>query len=574
MKIRLYVLRNIKNYIKAVRGAMAGMLIIVLIAQPLSLISPKLFQILIDEVMKGGYIEWFWPIAAGMLGVFMLGFACDGLQTILNQKLLNRFTYHIRSDILCKYKKMPYPLIEKMEQGELKMRLMEDVDSLGNFISEQIVSCFSGILTLMFSLCMVVGISWKMTLYCLLVVPIIFAANYLIGKGVKQVNEELRVVNSEYITHSPLQFWQEIKFQNAEETFIERFKRYKAELAKLGYRSIKYWAYSEILNDFKANYLTRVLVYIIGTFFVIKGEISVGVLIMFAEYFGMLFTALDDINAKQVALHMNEPYYKRIFETLGFPEEETGGQREFCFHKWIKFEEVCFGYCEKRQVLKRISLKIQKGEYLAIVGKNGCGKTTLLKVLMGLYPVSSGQIEIDGINVNDIAKESMYTKIGVVMQDSFLFNMSIKDNLLLAHPGATDTDMEWACKKAGIYDFICSLPKGLETQIGEGGARLSGGQKQRIAIAIALMKKPEIIVFDEATSSLDRESEREIGKTIKELAGELTMIAITHKLSMAMEADRIAVMENGELAAIGRHCDLREKNMFYKKLVEEMEDEK
>ena len=575
MRKRLYVLKNIKKYTSTVKGSIIWLILISLTAIPISLISPKFFQILIDDVMRDGRKNQFIVVAVGLLGVYVLRLISDGISLILGNRVLNKFTYEIRNDIFKKFCRAPFSFMEKKNVGELKMRIMDDVDSLGNFIREQVVNYISGILMAVASIYLSLRISVNMTLHCVAIIPFVFLINHLIGIGTKKVNEEIRAVNSEYYTstHNTLQFWREIKAQNSENTFIERFKGYRDILAKLGFKSIRYWAYSEVFNDFKSNYLTKVFVYIIGAFFVMKQEVSVGVLIMFSEYFAMLFTALDGLNSKRVALRTNAPYYERIFETFSFPEEDADKTIVCDLKTGIIIEDLSFSYTEENSVLKHLNLQINKGDYLAIVGKTGCGKTTLIKLLMGLYEANEGKILYDGVNIDRISKHSLYNIIGMVMQDNFLFNMTIRENLLLANENATNEEMTDACKKANIYDFIMGLPKSFETEIGERGVKLSGGQRQRISIAAALLRKPKIIIFDEATSSLDKPSEDVINDAINEIAKDMTVIVITHKPATALRAKKVVVMENGLITAVGTHEQLLNKNKYYTNLVEAVSNE-
>ena len=575
MKTRLYVLKNIKKYTSMVKGSIVGLILISFTTILISLISPRLFQILVDEVMEKGYIEKFGMVAFGLLGVYVLRLANDGLSLVLGNQVLNKFTYHIRKDVFEKFCKAPYCFVEKKEVGDLKMRIMDDVDSLGNFIREQVVGYISCVLMVITTLYMSFRISPTMTLYCILIIPFVFLIKYLIGVGTNKVNEEIRTVKGKYYTstHNSLQFWREIKAQNSERTFIDRFKEYRNIFAKLGIKSIRYWAYSEVFNDFKSNYLTKVLVYIIGAFFVMKQEISVGLLIMFSEYFAMLFTALDGLNTKRVALKTNAPYYERIFETFSFPEERADEMPLGDLTGGICVQNLSFSYIAEQPVLKNLNLEIKKGDYIAIVGKTGCGKTTLVKLLMGLYQADKGQILYDGIPVEQISKKSLYNLIGMVMQDNFLFNMSIRENLLMANENATESEMIEASKKANIYNFIMSLPKGFETEIGERGVKLSGGQRQKISIAAALLKHPKIIIFDEATSSLDKPSEDVINDAINEIAKDMTVIVITHKPATALRAKKVVVMENGRITAVGTHEQLLNKNKYYTKLVEAVSNE-
>lgn len=304
-----------------------------------------------------------------------------------------------------------------------------------------------------------------------------------------------------------------------------------------------------------------------------KQEVSVGVLIMFSEYFAMLFTALDGLNSKRVALRTNAPYYERIFETFSFPEEDPNKTKVCDLENGITIKDLSFSYTEEKSVLKHLDLQINKGDYLAIVGKTGCGKTTLIKLLMGLYEANEGEILYDSVNIGQISKHSLYNIIGMVMQDNFLFNMTIRENLLLANENATDEEMTDACKKANIYDFIIGLPNGFETVIGERGVKLSGGQKQRISIAAALLRKPKIIIFDEATSSLDKPSEDVINDAINEIAKDMTVIVITHKPATALRAKKVVVMENGSITAVGTHEQLLNKNNYYTNLAEAVSNE-
>lgn len=462
---RFDILRQIKQYAWPVKGSIAALILTSAAAIPVSLVSPVFFQILLDEVMTQYNIESFSTVVLGLLSVYLMRFILDGSALFFGNRLLNTFTFSLRKDVLRKIRRTPFSFLEKKETGDLKMRLMDDVDCLGNFIREQVVDYLFGILMIVFTLYATLRIDVKMTLYCVAVIPLVFLVNYLIGRGTRKVNEEIRQVNEKYYssTHSSLQFWREIKAQNTEELFIERFVRFRRKLAKLGLRSIRYWAYTEVFNDFKTNYLTKVLVYIIGAFFLIRGELTVGVLIMYAEYFSMLFSALDSVNSKRAALKINAPYYQRIFETLSFPEEEDESRIDVNISGRVAIRDLCFGYQAGKEVLHHVDLTVDPGDYIAVIGKTGCGKTTLAKLLLGLYTPQGGEITFDGINLQDICRENFYEQIGVVMQDSYLFNMSIRENLLLYKENATEEELSSACRKANIHDFIAGLPEGYDS---------------------------------------------------------------------------------------------------------------
>lgn len=567
---RLAVLRRIAPYIAASKGSIALLLLAGAAGVPLAMIPPQLTRTLIDEVMGERNIALLGPLAAGFLLVFGAQTLLGAISLFCSNRLLNRFTLTLRGEVWGKILRLPWPEYEKKDPGDLKMRLMDDVDSLGNFIREQAADWLAALFTAAFSLGMVLWLDRRMTLLCLLVVPPVFLINHGIGKGSQKVNEEIRQVNEEYYTfeHNALQFWKEIKAQCVEEDFIGRFKAYRAVLARLGMRWIRYWFYGEVFTDFKSNYLTKVLVYVIGAFAVMDGRISVGTLVMFGEYFGMLLTALDTLNGKRVQLRVNAPYYNRVFETLAFPEEPEEHRRDIELQGGLSLRDVFFSYEQgEGRTLRSVNLEISKGDYIAVVGRSGCGKTTLVKLILGLYEPQEGTVLFDGVPANTLTRACLHRQIGVVMQDGVLFNMSIRDNLLLAAPNASDEELESVCRQANILSVIRALPDGFNTLVGERGVRLSGGQRQRLAIAQALLRRPKILIFDEATSALDRQSEDAVNRAIDGISRDRTVLVISHKPSAVLRAGKTVVIEDGTVAGYGDREELLESSSFYRKIV-------
>jgi ABC-type bacteriocin/lantibiotic exporter with double-glycine peptidase domain len=566
---RLKILKTINKYIKKSKWSVVILIIASIITVPTTMISPYFFSILIDKVMQAHQLDQFKFVVMGLLSVYVLRFILDLLNLKCSNIILNRFTYNIRKDIWNIYFKLNMADYENKDTGDLKMRIFDDVDTLGNFLNDQVVDYIFNLLMIAFNFTAIMYINWKLTLICLTIIPFVFLINNLIGTGTKKVNEEVRQVSEKYYTfeHNALQFWKEIKAQNVEKDFINRFRKFRQILSKLGMKSITFWVFGEIFGDFKANYLTQVFIYVTGAFFIINGELSLGVLMMFSNFYALLFTSLDEVNKKNVSLRVNTPYYSRIFEILGYSKIKENNKCKHEINGNISVSNLEFKYNENSDyVLNDINIKIQKGDYLAVVGKSGCGKTTLVKLLLNLYNLNSGNIRLDEIDINNISKKYLYKQIGVVMQDSYLFNISIKENLLMAKQNANDIELQAACRQSNILDFIESLPEGFNTVVGERGIKLSGGQKQRIIIAQALLKQPKLIIFDEATSSLDKISEDIINKSINNIAEDTTVIVISHKPSTVLKAKRILVMENGMIVADGTHNGLIKTNEFYKKM--------
>ena len=231
----------------------------------------------------------------------------------------------------------------------------------------------------------------------------------------------------------------------------------------------------------------------------------------------------------------------------------------------VEVENISFSY-ENQPKLKNINLKIQRGMKIGIVGKSGCGKSTLLKLLVGINRTDSGNISVDGVKIDNLDMNYLYNKMGIIMQDSYLFNISIKDNLLFGKESATDNEIEQACRKAQIYDYIMSLEDRYNTVIGENGVRLSGGQRQRLVIARMLLHNPDILLFDEATSALDSENETEIVREIMGSASNKTFVIVAHDLDTIMNCDYIYFLENGYIEDEGTHSELMNRNVSYRKL--------
>ena len=520
-----------------------GVLIIVnLLSVPLSLMSPYFVKYLIDYVFFNGKVEAFLIVVVGMLGAYLLRFIIDLIKLYCSNKMGNRFTYRIRQDIWKKYVKIPYQDFENFETGDLKMRLYDDVVSLGNFVSDQVVGYIFNILVVIISLSVSFFVNYKLTLICLFIVPMIFLVNMLIGIGVKKTNEKFRSIYKEYYSfeHNSLQFWKEIKSQNAQSSFIAKFKEYRKILAKLGYTQIKYWFFSEVFTDLKANYFSKILIFIAGATLIFNGQITMGTLVMLSDYFGAAVTALDEINSKNVALKTNQLYYRKIFEVLNFEEEEKKDAINLSGD--IEFNAVSFRYKQGgTDIIHNECLKIRAGETVSITGRSGGGKSTLIKLLLNLYPSDKGVIALDGIDVSKLSKICIYSQMGIVMQDAYLFNTSIKNNLLMANKNATETMMTELCKDLNLYDFIMSLPHGFDTIVGEKGIKLSGGQKQRLLIAQALLKSPQILILDEATSSMDRLSEDIVCKRIFSMEN-MTVVMISHNPYVLSRSDNIIVI--------------------------------
>ncbi len=520
------------KYIKECTSSIVFLVVFNIVTLPLTFIYPKIYQVLIDDVMFSRRTEKIWLVIIGILSLYLVQTIVSYIKVTHENKLNRSFGIGVRSDVWHNFINLSFQDKEKYSVGDVKQRVVDDVEKIGNFIKDQIVDRYYAYIMVMISAILIVFINPILTLICITLIPFLLWINDYIGKKSSEVNEEIRKVSDEYygFTYNSLQFWKEIKLQNTEDSFVKRFSNYRDTLSKLGLKSIKYWGYNEVFNDFKNNYLNKVFVYIVGVFFIIKGRLTVGNLIMFAEYYGFCFNSLNTIITKNIEIKKNNPFYQRIIEIISI-DTKTKTQDKSIINGDIKVEGLSFSYGENN-IIKDCSFNVKSGDSLAIVGESGCGKTTLIKNLLGMLTPQQGTIYYSDKPLNEIMLSDLYDQVGVVMQDPFYFNLTIKENLMLASPEATEMQIKDACDAANILDFIITLENGFDTIIGENGIKLSGGQKQRLAIAQALLKQPKILFLDEATSALDEGNESIIMNNIKSYYPDMTVILISHKPSV------------------------------------------
>lgn len=521
-----------QKYIDASKSAICILLFLNMTALPLTFVFPKIYQLLLDDVMTNGRINKLLPICIGIIVLFILQSLLSYVKLNYENKVNKNFNMAVRNDVWCNLLKMSFEQKNHFSVGDVKQRVVDDAGKIGNYIKDQIFDRYYNYLIVVSGAILILTINPIMALICSAILPILLWINDYIGRKSSEVNGEIRKVSDEYygFTYNSLQFWKEVKLQNAENSFIEKFTGYRNTLSKLGMKSIKYWGYAEVFNDFKTNYLNKVFVYLLGVAFIIKGKLTVGTLVMFAEYYGYCFNALNEIINKNIDIKKNNPYYARIIDVLNMENTEAG-KTDINIDGNIVIRDLNFSY-DSSSIITDFSFNVHKGDKIAITGESGCGKTTLIKLMLGMLNADAGNIQYSNTDITNISTRSLYDQIGVVMQDPFCFNLTIRENLKLANPNATNEQIECSCKTACIFDYIESLSNGYDTIIGENGVKLSGGQKQRLAIAQALLKYPKILFLDEATSALDENNERDIMKNIQENYSGMTVILISHKPSV------------------------------------------
>lgn len=411
-----------------------------------------------------------------------------------------------------------------------------------------------------------------------LIVILCFPISYLIfihfGKKLKEENGQLVKFNDKYFNelHQSLVGIREINSLNAKSKkiniFINLSQEVKNKNINLGFIS----NLSQVLSQ-SANILSQILITLVGSFMVFNNTLSMVYFITFTTYSNQLSSSLLNITKINSDFQQILKSLDRVFDlidNLSYSKQEFGKEHLNYVKGTICFKNVYFEYKKYCPILDNVSFNISTNKITAIVGVSGVGKSTILNLILKFYNPSKGCIKFDGIDIKDLDEQTLRSNISIVHQEPYLFNVSIRENLLIANPTATSSEIKDACSKAYIHDFIESLPQKYDTLIGKNGTNLSGGQKQRLAIARVILKKSKIILFDEATAALDNYSQNYIHKSIKLMSANSTIVIVAHKLSSLMCADKIIVMDKGKIIGQGSHDKLINENLFYRNLYKTM----
>lgn len=578
IKKRISIIKNFGRYLKKYKKYFLVIFLLNLLVIAVTAAIPYLYKILIDDVIANKEYYLLKWVILGYIALFLAETLFLFFLTIINNYVYNDMMFRIRVDIWNVLSNMSFSDFEEYQSADLKQRIDSDVDVIEAFLRCQVVDyIFLWLYTAIVGV-LLIKIHLILGLVSFVVIPLGNSISALTGKGIWQSSENIRNIWGQYESYlqNSINGWKDIKALNAEKKVIKKFTNYWHKLSKNFYKTQLYVLINRSLLMIKDIVLTKMIIYFVGAIFIFNGELTVGSLLVFGNYFNIFNDKLNNIISSDNQFNSIIPSIERIKEIVhkGKAAEVEQEIKIFedndIFAGAVEFKNACFRYrASSNNVLDRISLKIDAGDCVAIVGRSGCGKSTLIKIILGLYGITEGEVTVSGRRIAHISRLCLNNNIGVVMQDSMIFNTTIKENLLLAKPTASDDEVKEACKQAYVEEFVSKLPEGLDTIIGEKGSMLSGGQRQRLAIARALLKNPKIIIFDEATSALDFESEKMISKAIENISKDRTVIIIAHRLSSILLADKVVVIDSGRVEAIGSHNELYESCETYKALFKE-----
>ena len=488
------------------------------------------------------------------------------LMTGISQKL----TYKLRNDIVIKINKLPMRYFDKRTNGETLSVITNDIDTLSQNLNQSITQIITSICTLIGILIMMFSISLEMTLVSLVILPItVLIVGKIVGKSQKYFAKQ-----QDYLGHVNGQVEEIygghtiVKAFNGEEQAIKEFESANKELYKSGWKSQFLSGLMHPIMNFIGN-IGYVAVAILGGYFAINGRITVGNIQSFIQYNKQFTQPITQIAQISSMLQAMVAAAERVFKFLEEEEEKEDIEKTVTTENLkgnVTFDHVKFGYDDDRIIINDFNANIKDGQKIAIVGPTGAGKTTIVKLLMRFYDVNSGKILIDGHNIKDFKRGELRKMFGMVLQDTWLFGGTIKDNIKYSNPEASDAEVIEAAKSAHVHHFIKTLPKSYDMVINEESSNISAGQKQLLTIARVILANPKILILDEATSSIDTRTEIQIQSAMDNLMKGRTSFIIAHRLSTIKNADLILVMNNGDIVELGTHEELLEKGGFYSDL--------
>lgn len=478
-----------------------------------------------------------------------------------------KITYKIRNDLTHKINKLPMKYFDKRTNGEVLSIITNDVDTLSTGLNQSITQIITSVCTIIGILVMMFSISWEMTIVSLLILPI----SAVILKKVVGKSQKYFVKQQEYLGHVNGQVEEVygghniVKVFGREKEVIKEFEKENEELYKSGWRSQFLSGLMHPLMNFVGN-VGYVAVAILGGYFAVKGRITVGNIQSFIQYNKQFTQPIGQVAQISSTIQSMIAAAERIFEFLEEKEEVEDVKNSVSTQGLkgnIRFNHVHFGYDPDKTIINDFNADVKDGQKIAIVGPTGAGKTTMVKLLMRFYDVNSGEILIDGHNIKDFKRGELRKMFGMVLQDTWLYGGTIRDNIRYSNPDASDSEVIEAAKAAHVHHYIKTLSKGYDAMINEESSNISAGQKQLLTIARAILADPKILILDEATSSIDTRTEQQIQAAMDNLMKGRTSFIIAHRLSTIKNADLILVMNHGDIVEQGKHEELLAKKGFY-----------
>lgn len=566
-------LKRLWQYLARQKNQLLLTLIAVVCGSVLSLVSPYLIGLGIDAMVKGrGQVDFdrLAGIALALLTIYLLTALTTWVQFYLISAVAQNTLRDVRKDLFEKMQILPVKFFDRQTHGELMSRLTNDVETINNTLSQSTTQLFSSLITVIGSMAMMVYLSPVLAALSLIAIPLgilatkkvaVRSRNYFISQ-----QKELGELNG--FIEETISGQKVVKAFGREAKSIENFATINYRLKEVAIRAQTVSGLiMPIMN--MVNNLSFALVSFAGGWMAVKGMITIGIIASFLNYSRQFARPINEIANQFNILQSALAGAERVFEVMDeVPETEDSPDAVTLknVRGKVVFTNVTFGYQDDLPVLKNVNLTASPGQTIALVGPTGAGKTTIVNLLMRFYDVNSGSICVDGIDIRSLKKDTLRSSLGIVLQDSYLFSDTVRENIRYGRLDATDTEIEYAARLANAEAFILRLSNGYDTVLTDEGSNLSQGQRQLLTIARAILADPAILILDEATSSVDTRTEMQLQKAMLSLVKGRTSFVIAHRLSTIRQADQILVINNGEIIEQGTHEQLLEAKSFYYEL--------
>lgn len=591
-RVERALLRRVLGLARPYRSALIGFLVTVVLAAAVGVVPAKLFQALLDDAVGAKDQALVFGLAAGAVGVAVATAGLSLLQRWYSARVGEGLIYDMRVALFDHVQRLPISFFTRVQTGALMSRMNGDVIGAQQAVTNTIGTVVQNIITLVITLSFMFTLEWRLTLLTLVVLPAFIIPARRIGRKLQVITRDGYMVDASMSNTIAERLNVAgalvVKLFGRQDRERDQFASRAAKVRDIGVQSAMYSRVLMVALGFVAAVGTAI-VYLFGGRMVIDGTISIGTLGALTLLVAQIYQPLTQLTNARVDVLTALVSFERVFEVLDFPPlvEESPDATDLVHplgrieidHVWFRHPAPADASIPSLEegmpildtepsewILRDISLTVEPGELVALVGPSGAGKTTTAMLVPRIADVELGAVRIDGQDVRELTLASIGRSVGFVMQDPHLFHDTIRENLRYAKPEATNEELEEACRAARIHDLVMSLPDGYDTVVGERGYRMSGGEKQRLAIARVLLKQPAIVILDEATSHLDSESEHAIQRALDAALQGRTAIVIAHRLSTVVNADRILVLNEGQVVETGTHEELLANNALYSDL--------
>ena len=576
-KLTKGLLLRILSYLKPYRWQFLLVFVALVISAVLGLFPSIITGKIVDSIIADGQMQALLKLLVVAFVVLSLAQIISVLEQYINSWISQKIIFDMRNQMYDHLQHMPHSFFTNEKQGDIITRMNSDINGVSAVISVMLTSVVSNILTVGTCVFYLFYTDWRLAIVGLIILPVIIFPTKAVGKRrwmlateVQEKSDDLNTHINETLSVSGSML---VKLFTKEKTEYNKFKAINNKVTKTTIKEQRAGSWFHVFLGLFIQ-IAPLCIYFVGGFLIMRyGDkgLSVGDITVVVALVNRLYQPVRMLLNLQVDFIRSLALFTRIFEYLDRPHEienPENPKKPDLSDSSVEFCNVRFSYEESKEILKGVSFKVPKGKMYAIVGTSGAGKSTIIGMIPRLYDTKQGEVKVAGVNVRDYDLPYLRTNIGIVTQDTYLFNGTILENLLYAKPNATMEEIEKACKIANIYDFIVSLPQKFETVVGNRGLKLSGGEKQRVSIARVVLKDPKILILDEATSSLDSISENLISDALNKIMQGRTSIVIAHRLSTVIAADKIMVIEKGIITAEGAHTELLQNSEKYKELYE------